>query len=91
MILAVSGAVIFTVSGHEKLCNTCEPSGLVMMLSPEVVPMYVPVMLSILAVVDTNIVAEVFVLFWQEQYTSASDTITDSGTLIFMDFVWRQR
>ena len=72
------------VSGQEKLCNTCDPSGLVKMLSPEVIPVYIPVMLSILAAVDTSMVGVAVVLFLQQKQVAASNIIIGRLTLKFM-------
>ena len=76
--------MICRVSGHEKLCNTCDPSGLVNILSPEVMPVYMPVILSILAAVDTSMVGVAVVLFLQQKQVAASNIIIDRLTLKFM-------
>lgn len=54
------------------------------MLSPEVIPVYMPVMLSILAAVDTNMVGVAVVLFLQQKQVAASNIIIERLTLKFM-------
>lgn len=87
MIFVVSGEVIFRVSGHAKLWMDWEPSGAVTMLSPEVIPTYKPVMLSILASVTCKIDGA-GTFFLHAKNNTRSDSAIDAVSFTFMTLFW---